>query len=212
MPTASRQWGSAMQWLNSPLPKGGVAVIAQVPLSRQRRPPGQTPRPPSSPVPLAGGLAHCGFLAPAAPRRCGNALQELHCPLPQGSGVLYRKRSTARCQHTLRWCIARAALPFAAEPCGSALRDFRSLGSDRRLGRTSRCPQLVGPRIAGVPLASAPRQCGSALQELNCPLPLGSAAVHRSSTAHCPHVVRRRITGVPLFRQRPPRGQDFSSP
>ena len=41
--------------------------------------------------------------------------------------------------------------------------------------------------IEGGPLPTAPRQWGSVLQELHCPLPPGSGAVHcRSSTAHCP--------------------------
>ena len=32
-------------------------------------------------------------------------------------------------------------------------------------------------------MPTAPKQCGSALQELHCPLPLGSVAVHCTSTA-----------------------------
>ena len=52
---------------------------------------------------------------------------------------------------------------------------------------TAHCPQAVRRCIEGGPLPTAPRQWGSVLQELHCPLPPGSGAVHcRSSTAHCP--------------------------
>ena len=87
-------------------------------------------------------------------------------------------------------------------------------------------------------LHTALRQCGSALQELHCPLPLSSVAVHdrastahcpqavrqtpcppgsvavhcRNSTAHCPRAVWQCIAGVPLFRQPPPPGRDSPSP
>ena len=48
-------------------------------------------------------------------------------------------------------------------------------------------------------MSTAPRRGGSALQELPCPLPPGSEAVHcRSSTARYPQAVRQCITGVAL--------------
>ena len=48
-------------------------------------------------------------------------------------------------------------------------------------------------------MPTAPGQWGSALQELQCPLPPGSEAVHcRSCTAHCPQAVRQCIEGVAL--------------
>ena len=58
---------------------------------------------------------------------------------------------------------------------------------------TAHCPGAVRQCIAGVALPTAPRQWGSALQELHCPLPHGSEAVHcRSCTAYC---LRRRGGG-----------------
>ena len=52
---------------------------------------------------------------------------------------------------------------------------------------TAHCPQAVRRCIEGGPLPTAPRQWGSVMQELHCPLPPGSGAVHcRSFTAHCP--------------------------
>ena len=64
---------------------------------------------------------------------------------------------------------------------------------------TAHCPQALGQCIAGGPLPTAPRQWGSILQEVHCPLPPGSEAVHcRRSTAHCPQAVRKCIAGGPL--------------
>ena len=51
---------------------------------------------------------------------------------------------------------------------------------------TAHCPQAVWRCTEGVPFPAAPRQRVSAPQELHCPLPPCSAAVHRTiSTAHC---------------------------
>ena len=48
-------------------------------------------------------------------------------------------------------------------------------------------------------MPTAPRQCGSVLQEVHCPQPPGSEAVHcRRSTAHYPQAVRQCIEGGPL--------------
>ena len=61
----------------------------------------------------------------------------------------------------------------------AAVQVFRT-GAFEHLKTTQQC-------IAGIALPTAPGQCGSALQELHCPLPPGSVAVHcRSCTAHCP--------------------------
>ena len=65
---------------------------------------------------------------------------------------------------------------------GSALQEFRSLGSDRLLGRTPRPPSWWA----------------RALQEFHRPPPSGSVAVHcRSCTAHRPQAVWQCIAGVP---------------
>ena len=135
---------------------------------------------------------------PTVPRRCGSALQELHCPLPTGSEAVHHRSSIAHCPKAVRQCIARVALP-------SALQEFHCP-----------LPQAVRQCIAGVALPSAlqelhclvhcmsctahsPRQCCSALQELQCPLPAGSEAVHcRSCIAHCPQAVWQCIAGVAL--------------
>ena len=76
-------------------------------------------------------------------------------------------------------------------------------------GCTASLPQVVWQRIAGVPLLRSDHPLGRAfrspswwaraLQEMHCPLHLGSVAVHdRISTPHCPYAVRKCIVGVAL--------------
>ena len=119
-------------------------------------------------------------------------MQELHCPLPQGSEAVYSRSSTAHCPEALRQCIAEVALPTAPRQWGSALRKAHCPlppGSGAVYCRIScaHCPQAVRQCIAGDPLPPAPRQWGSALQTAHCPLPPGSEAVRcKRSTVHCP--------------------------
>ena len=48
-------------------------------------------------------------------------------------------------------------------------------------------------------MPTAPRKSGTVLQELHCPLHLGSVAVYcRSSTAYCPKTLRQSAAGVAL--------------
>ena len=61
---------------------------------------------------------------PAAPRRCGNALQEFHCPLPPGSEAVRCRSTTAHCPQAVRQCIARVPLTTARRQRGSALQEF----------------------------------------------------------------------------------------
>ena len=79
---------------------------------------------------------------------------------------------------------------------------------------TAHCPRAMWQCVAGFPLPAAPRQCGSALQQLRCPLPPSTVAVHsrsytarcplssvavhcRSSTTRCPKATWQCIVGVP---------------
>ena len=50
---------------------------------------------------------------PTAPRRCGSALQEFHCPLPPGSEVVHCRSCTTHCPQAVGQCIAGVALPTA---------------------------------------------------------------------------------------------------
>ena len=64
---------------------------------------------------------------PTAPGQCGNALRELHCPLPPGgetvwcrsstthlgSESVYSRSSTAHGPRAVRQCIAGVQLPTA---------------------------------------------------------------------------------------------------
>ena len=84
---------------------------------------------------------------PTAPRRCGSALQEFHCPLPPGSEVVHCRSCTTHCP----------------QKGGSALQEFCCLlpeGSEAVHCRscTAHCPQAMRPCIAGVALPTAPRQ------------------------------------------------------
>ena len=50
---------------------------------------------------------------PTAPKRCGRALQEFHCPLPPGSEVVHCRSCTTHCPQAVRQCIAGVPLPTA---------------------------------------------------------------------------------------------------
>ena len=88
-------------------------------------------------------------------------------------------------------------------------------GSDHPLGWTPRPPRAGAPGYwkmmaphgpcrrfpppPGLGSPSPPGRCARLLQELHCPLPPGSEAVHcRRSTAHCPRAVRQCIARVAL--------------
>ena len=137
---------------------------------------------------------------PTAPRRCCNALQEFHCPLPPGIEAMCCTSCIAHCPQAVRQCIAGVALPSAPRRSGSAWHEYHCplpSTSDTLHGRscTVHCPgsvvvhcrncapkaatasmaghtvpQLEGPHVAGLPLPSAPRRCGSAVHEFHCPL------------------------------------------
>ena len=104
-------------------------------------------------------------------------------PSPELGRPSHCNCSTAHRPQAVWHCIVGVALPTAPRHCGSALQEFRSLGSDRLLGRTPRPPSWWA----------------LALQEFHCPPPPGRVAVHcTSSTAHSPQAVRLCIAGVAL--------------
>ena len=84
---------------------------------------------------------------PTAPRQWGNALHELHYPLPPGSEALCCKSSTADCPPAVRQCIAGVPLPTALRNRGWALQEFHCP-----------LPQVVRHYIVGVALPAAPWQ------------------------------------------------------
>ena len=51
---------------------------------------------------------------PTNPRHCGNALQELHGPLPLGSEAVHCRSTTAYCPQIVRQCTSGAPLPNAS--------------------------------------------------------------------------------------------------
>ena len=176
--------------------------------------------PPPPPPPQAVRQCIAGVALPTAPRQWGSALQELHCPLPPGSGAVHCRSYAAHYPQAGGQCIAGVALPTAPRQWRSALQELHCLlpeDSEAVHSRscTAHCPQAVRQCIAGVALSTAPkamRQCiarvtlptvprqgVSALHELHCPLPPGSGAVHcKSCTAYCLRTVRQRIAGAAL--------------
>ena len=87
MPTAPRQWGSALQELHCPLPPGSEAVHCR-----------------SHTVHCPQAVRQCiaGVAMPTAPGQCGSVLQEVHCPLPQGSEAVHCGSALIRlCNNTL---------------------------------------------------------------------------------------------------------------
>ena len=53
---------------------------------------------------------------PTAPRQCGSALRQLHCPLPLGRETMRCRSSTAHCLQAVRQCIAGVPLLTAPRP------------------------------------------------------------------------------------------------
>ena len=157
-------------------------------------------------------LCKAGAPLPTAPRRCGSAVQEFHCPLPRRSEarctsstahcplppdsvVVQSRSSTAHCPQAVRQCIAGVPLPTApVRQCVAGNEAVRCRSS------TAHCPQAVRQCAARVPQPTAPRRCGGAKQELHCPLPTSSEAVqYKSCAAHCPQAVWQCIAEVPLL-------------
>ena len=125
-----------------------------------------------------------GVPLPTAPGQWGSALQEIHWPLPPGSGAVHCRSPTAHCPWAVRQCVAGVALPTAPRPWGNMSQEFH-------------CPQPQAVRqcIAGDARPTAPRQRGSVRQEYPSPLPSGNAAVRsRISTAHGPRAAWQCVT------------------
>ena len=74
LPTAPRQWGSALKEVHCPLPPGSEAVCCE-----------------RSTAHCSQAVEHCieGGPLPTAPGQCGSVLQEVHRPLPPGSAAVY---------------------------------------------------------------------------------------------------------------------------
>ena len=107
LPSAPR--GEAMREMSSTThcPRAVRQCIAGGPVFRQRPPHGQdSPSPP--------GRCMTGVPLPTAPRQCGRALQELHSPLPLGSGAVQCRSCTAHCPQAVWQSIAGVPLFTAA--------------------------------------------------------------------------------------------------
>ena len=128
-----------------------------------------------------------GAPLPTAPRQWNSALQEVHCPLLQGSEAVYCTTSIATDRRHWGSALQEGRCPLA--PGSEAVNCRRS---------AAHCPQAVRQCMAGGK-HSAPRQWDSSLQEVHCPLPPGSEAVYcRRSTAHCPQALGQCIAGGPM--------------
>ena len=98
LPTAPRRCGSSLRDLHCPLPPGKEAVYCRSPTAHCTQAVRQC---------MAGiALSHCPQAVrqcvaivplPTAPKQCGSALQELHCPLPPGTKAGYCRICTAPC-------------------------------------------------------------------------------------------------------------------
>jgi hypothetical protein len=111
-------------------------------------------------------------------------LQEIHCPLPPGSGAAHCKSPTAHCPQAVRQCDAGGPLPTAPRPWRSVSQEYH-------------CPLAQAGRqcIAGDARPTAPREGGSERREYHSPLPSGNAAVRSTiSTAHSPQAAWQCVT------------------
>ena len=135
------------------------------------------------------GVRHCiaGVAMPIAPKQRGSAMQELPCPLPPGSEVVYYRSPTAHCPQEVRHRVAEVPLPTAPGQCGGAFRAFHY-----PLPRGSEVLQEFH-------CALAPMHGGSVVHESHSPLPPSREAIYcRSSTAQYLQGVRQCVAEVPL--------------
>ena len=119
----------------------------------------------TAPCPQAVRQCSAGVALPTAPRQCGSALQELHCPPPPGPGAVCCRSTTAHCPRQGGSVLQEMPGPL---PQG---REAVSGGST-----TPHCPQAMRQCKARFPLPTAPRLPSSAL---HCPLP----SAHNNSAA-----------------------------
>ena len=147
LPTAPRQWSSALKEVHCPLPPGSAAVYC-------RRSTAHCPQ----------AVRRCieGGPLPTAPRQWGSVLQELHCPLPPGSGAVHCRSSTAHCPlptttvqqgtHSAVWCRAPSRVHHTEGTGGAA--------------RHAGCSGQMRPRVT-----ARRRRQGSAGQVRECTSP-----------------------------------------
>ena len=114
MPTAHRQCGGAWQEFYHPIPIGSVAVHC--------RNPSPPPFPATMELICRRSTGHCpkavwrcivGVPLPTAPRQCGGALRELHCPVTACSGAVHCISCTVYCHRAVWQHIARVPRPTA---------------------------------------------------------------------------------------------------
>ena len=98
---------------------------------------------------MSPGSGQCiaGVTLPTAPRQSGSALQEFHCPLPQGSEAEHCRSCTAHWPQAVGSALQEVHCPLLP---GSEAVHCRSC--------TAHCPRAVGQSIARVALSTAPRQ------------------------------------------------------
>ena len=184
MPNATRQRGSALQELHWPLTQGNEEMHWRnfTTLS----PSTEAVHSKSDHCPLTPGSegVHCrscnaqcpqalwrciaGVLLPTAPKECGIALHEFHCPLPSSSVAVNCTSSTPHYPEALRELHCPPLLGSEGVHCRSC---------------TSHCPQAVWQCIAGFP---RPLPLGN--KALPC----------TGSSANYPHRVWQRMVGYAL--------------
>ena len=93
-----------------------------------------------------------GVALPTAPRQWGNALRELHCPLPPGSEAVHCRSCTAYCPRAVKQCIAGVALPTAVDSaawhvgCSGPMRPCVA-AHRRRHGSVGQVRECTGPAM-----------------------------------------------------------------
>ena len=116
-----------------------------------------------STAPRAVRQCIAGVALPTARRQWGRALQELHCPLPRGSGAVYCRSCTAYCPQgseavhcrsstthcplAVRQCIAGVALPTAPGSPAVHCRTCTPHCSMRRHSSAGQVRQCTGPAM-----------------------------------------------------------------
>ena len=154
---------------------------------------------------------------PTAPRQWGSALQEVRCPLPPGSEVVYCRRSTAHCPQAVRQC--KAGVPLR-ECTGPAMPQHTYTQRAHNTHSPARLPVPVGRHPGLCLLVTAPSAHHTTPHHTTrCArfyVPTGPAGRSDHPLGRTPHPPRPVGPLVhprrPCRKLRPPPGLDSPSP